>query len=242
MTTKTITISRIDDISAVLQNSSDLTQLDRHASLILRADGTGQSIRIENRLGDYQIGIVDSQNNHVSAPGFKVPLAPEARIEFGDDSMAGTAESKVTLIPAAISWIGYGGYYRSQAAPGMVAWAAETAEVIAAIVSDPEGIAAVEAVNDAVERVNEYRAGRIKYRELINDAQAAALSWQREVAPDMDADNIKVRLSTRTGRVFHSNLGDVRRGVSYLDSDSLLLEAQLKPRGRWQTVLDRTAA
>lgn len=241
MTTKTMTISRTDDISLVLQNSSDLAQLDRDTALLLRAEWMEQGILIKYWGGEYEIGVVDSEGKHVTAPGFKVPSSPEARVDY-TDIMAGTPESKVTLVPAAISWIGYGGYHRSQAAPGMVAWAAETAEVIAAIISDEEGIAAVEAVNDAIERINEYRTQRNERTELINDAQAAALSWQREVAPDMDADDIKVRLSTRTGRVFHSNLGDVRRGVSYLDSHTLLLEAQLKPRGRWQTVLDRAAA
>lgn len=231
-----ITIAQLEDIDG-----------GASSSMLIPIAGTDQSVMVEWRMSQYQIGVVDADGDHVEAPGFKVPWGPEARIAWGQTMMAGALSDHITLIPAAISWIGYRGGYQTQAAPGAVAAAAQIAEQIAAVVSAPDGHRALCAISDAEQEITDWRAQHEAGERLATAAIDAAHAWTGALAADMDPADIRVRATVsvtykRSGRdQSQLTMDRVLSGAGgWLSDETVKLEAQLKPGGRWHTIVDRT--
>lgn len=142
--------------------------------------GPGQWIRVQFYLGDFQVSVVEFKGGKyvaVGGPGFKIPPRPDVRIDFSNNM-------NVTMRPAAIGWVGFGGG-DTQARPGAIALAAQVAEEIAAIVSNPAGHRAIERLATVEAEVRSIRADQEAHK--AHTARVEALAEKRLAAIEAHA-------------------------------------------------------
>lgn len=216
-----------------------LEQGDLAAVLIPHPD-CSQVVRIDFWMDDFRVCVADANASPVNGPGFVVPSRPEADTDWGDDPTT-------RLIPAAIGWLGVRGDYGSQTAPGMIVLAAEVAEQVAAEVSDPASWRAVEVMEEAKRDVAAWEAQRIESQEYKAETIVIAREWADAMLDaDTDPASVRVRVTIpvdykRSGRdTIEVTLDRVLNGTAgWLSDESALVEAQVKPRGKWHVVLSR---
>jgi len=218
----------------------ELDQLERGNidALIFPVIDTNQLVHVRHTsMNGFEVMIKESNGDSVSGPGFKIGK-PEHQIDYRTETISYT--------PAAIGWIGCGGSYGTQPAPGAVPRAAQIADDIANKISRMGSRRRAASEMRAERNLSTWIAERKAEKELMAIQRDMVRDWASEQDYICAAD-VRIRMTIdadykRNGRdSLEVTLDDIinneRDGL--LAEDGLKVEAQLKPRGRWTTIIGR---
>jgi len=217
----------------------ELDQLERRdiEALIFPIIDTNQLVHVRyTSMSGFEVLIKESNGDSVAGPGFKIGN-PSHEIDYRTETISYT--------PAAIGWIGCGGSYGTQPAPGAVTRAAQIADDIANKISKMGSRRRAASQMRAKENLATWIADCAAEQELTNIQRDMVRDWASEQDYICAAD-IRIRMSIdadykRNGRdSLELTLADLMNGRDgWLASEGLKVEAQLKPRGRWVTIIGR---
>jgi len=237
-----ITNAKIKLSNARQLDDGHLVRAEEHGDTILIShfDST-QIIKVDFWMNDYRVCVADSKGKAVTGPGFVIPSRPKVKVDYSVESID---DFSPRLIPAAIAWLGVSGDYGSQPAPGTVALAAQVAEKVATEVNFRYGWRAVAEIERVTGDFEQHLAERDAFDARKIKTIGNVEKWALNTLDDAtEPSTVRVRVTVdadykRNGRdSYETTLDDVLSGsAGWLGEESVVIEAQLKPRSWWYPI------